>query len=63
VLAGEELVGRVDLKADRKAETLAVLSRWYKDGGGRASRSARIREAVETAVASYSGALGLELVR
>lgn len=53
VLAGERLVARVDLKAERARGVLRVLSAHYETSGG------RDRQATRTAVARYAEALGL----
>ncbi len=55
VLAGERLVGRVDLKADRKTGTLRLLSLHYEA----ASPSSADREAVRTGLNRYAGAVRL----
>ena len=55
VLAGDELVGRVDLKADRKAGRLHCLSTYCEE-----PQSARGWHAIESAVQRFSGQLGLE---
>jgi len=62
VLAGENLVARVDLKADRKNRKLHVLSHRFEtiDTQGRAVPADR--EALRTAVTRYAGAIGLEAV-
>lgn len=54
VLAGENLVARLDLKADRKTGKLLVLARHFEG-----SPSAADCEAVATALERYSGAVGL----
>ena len=56
VLAGEKLIGRVDLKAEKKAGRLLVLGRHFEA----AAPSAADREAMETSIARLSGALGLK---
>ena len=57
VLAGEHLVGRVDLKADRKRGALHVVSAHYENAGAAVAR--RDRQAARVAVARYADALGL----
>jgi hypothetical protein len=56
VLAGERLVARYDLKAERKDGTLKVLSLLYEDD----EPDAATRRAVSGALSRYAGALGLE---
>ena len=58
VLAGENLVARLDLKADRKTGRLQALSRHFEG-----SPSAADREAVSTALERYASAVGLTAVR
>ena len=57
VLAGEHLVARVDLKADRKRKALRVVSAHYENAGAAVAR--RDRQAARVAVARYASALGL----
>jgi uncharacterized protein len=57
VLAGEHLVGRVDLKADRKRGALHVVSAHYENAGAAVAR--RDRQAARVAVTRYADALGL----
>lgn len=58
VLAGENLIGRVDLKADRAAGQLRVLSRHFEaDPPTPANRTA-----MATAIDRYARSLGLEIV-
>ena len=57
VLAGEHLVARVDLKADRKREELRVVSAHYENAGAAVAK--RDRQAARVAVARYASALGL----
>ena len=57
VLAGERLIARLDLKADRRRGALRVLSCHIEDGD--AAAHSRAAEAVRTALARYAAALGL----
>ena len=57
VLAGEHLVARVDLKADRKRESLRVVSAHYEDADAAVGKVDR--QAARLAVARYAEALGL----
>ena len=61
VLAGEHLVARFDLKADRKTGTLGVLSRIFEETSGADTGTTTDREAARSAVERFAGALGLIL--
>ncbi|MCP4209431.1 MAG: winged helix-turn-helix domain-containing protein [Shimia sp.] len=61
VLAGDKFVGRVDLKAEWKAEKLKVLSVLLEEGNVINRVSSKDREAVRTALDRYAGALKLKL--
>lgn len=60
VLAGERLVARVDLKADRKQGVLRIVSAHFEDAAAAARK--RDRQAARVAVDRYAGALGLRPV-
>ncbi|HVR71660.1 MAG TPA: crosslink repair DNA glycosylase YcaQ family protein [Vicinamibacteria bacterium] len=57
VLAGERLVARLDLKADRKRGVLRVVSSHFEEGG--AATRKRDRHAARIALDRYAAALGL----
>jgi uncharacterized protein YcaQ len=59
VLAGERLVARFDLKADRKHGTLAVLSRRFEGDDPSKPATAADGEAARTALLRYAEAVGL----
>lgn len=59
VLAGERLIARLDLKADRSAGRLHVITTLFEHGGGRPARP-EDDEATRSALARYAAALGLE---
>ncbi|MGE5127298.1 MAG: DNA glycosylase AlkZ-like family protein [Betaproteobacteria bacterium] len=60
VLAGEHLVARVDLKAERKRQALRVVSAHYERAAASVAR--RDRHATRMAVDRYAAALGLKPV-
>ena len=60
VLAGDKLVARVDLKADRKARKLNVLSILFEEANLKSPASSKARVAVRTALARFAGALQLK---
>lgn len=59
VLAGERLVARLDLKAERSRGRLQVLSCRYEGGGGSRPSRPGDGEATRVALARYADALGL----
>jgi uncharacterized protein YcaQ len=61
VLAGERLIARFDLKAERPGR-LKVLSCRFEDTGGASKQNAADREAAPAALERYAAGLGLEPV-
>ncbi len=62
VLAGDRLVGRVDLKAKWPTKQLEVLSLLFESGDTTTKVNTKDREAVRTALDRYADALELKLV-
>ena len=60
VLAGEKLVARVDLKADRKTRKLLILSNQFESDPIKGRASAEDRSALRSAVARYADAIGMK---
>jgi len=59
VLAGEHLVARFDLKADRKRGALRVMDRYFEDGDASKPALAAVGEAARTALDRYAEAVRL----
>ena len=62
VLAGDRLVARFDLKADRKTGRLRVLSRSIEERSGSDTGTPTEREAARSAIEHFANALGLSLM-
>ena len=60
VLAGDRLIARVDLKAERKAGHLRVLACHYESNASKGGIAARQRQAVQCALSRYASTVGLE---
>jgi uncharacterized protein YcaQ len=61
VLVGDDIVGRVDLKADRAASTLLVQSAWWENGRP-ADAAARVADELRAA-ARWQGLDGISVSR
>jgi len=62
VLAGEKLVARVDLKADRKIRKLHVLSYRFETDDAKNRVPPAARKALHSAVTRYAAAIGMQPV-
>ena len=62
VLAGEKLVARVDLKADRKIRKLHVLSYRFETDDAKRRVPSADRKALRSAVTRYAAAIGMQPV-
>ncbi|MEK6193306.1 MAG: winged helix DNA-binding domain-containing protein [Deltaproteobacteria bacterium] len=62
VLAGEKLVARVDLKADRKIRKLYVLSYRFETDDAKRNVPPADRKALRSAVTRYAAAIGMQPV-
>jgi hypothetical protein len=61
VLAGDRLVARIDLKAQRKTGHLSVLACHYESNGASGQPEPRDRQAVESALVRFATSVGLEI--
>ena len=61
VLAGDRLIARVDLKAERKAGQLQVLACHFEDDGVKGGAAPRERHAVSSALSRFARSVGLEV--
>ena len=62
VLAGEQLVARYDLKADRRRGVLQVLCRHFEGGDPSKPATASAGEAARIALERYAQAVGLAVI-
>lgn len=62
VLAGEKLVARIDLKAERRAVRLHAQAVHFEAGSGQRALPAADRRAAQAALARYAEALALKPV-
>lgn len=60
VLAGERLIARVDLKAERRAGHVRVLACHYETGGTKRDATPQDRHAVHSALLRFASTVGLD---